>query len=66
MACPRFTVKKSNLPKVIANLGCYPATAILGLKPVIDTQNGADKLLILPKLLSMPNQAYRGQGVTLR
>lgn len=48
--------------QVIANPGCYPTTAILGLKPVIDTQNGANEALILPNIVIDAKSGVSGAG----
>ena len=48
--------------QVIANPGCYPTTAILGLKPVIDTQNHANDPLILPNIIIDAKSGVSGAG----
>lgn len=48
--------------QVIANPGCYPTTAILGLKPVIDTQNKANEPLILPNIIIDAKSGVSGAG----
>jgi len=37
--------------QVIGNPGCYPTTAILGLKPLIDAQNSQQQALIEPWII---------------
>ncbi|WP_066803605.1 N-acetyl-gamma-glutamyl-phosphate reductase [Moraxella oblonga] len=48
--------------QVIANPGCYPTTAILGLKPVIETQNHANKPLILKNIIIDAKSGVSGAG----
>ncbi|UNU73484.1 N-acetyl-gamma-glutamyl-phosphate reductase [Moraxella nasovis] len=47
---------------VIGNPGCYPTTAILGLKPVIDTQNTQDKPLIESHIIIDAKSGISGAG----
>ena len=51
---------------MIANPGCYPTTAILGLKPVIETQNQADKLLIESQIIIDAKSGVSGAGRNAR
>ncbi|MDO5651019.1 MAG: N-acetyl-gamma-glutamyl-phosphate reductase [Moraxella sp.] len=48
--------------KVIGNPGCYPTTAILGLKAVIDTQNTSDVPLIEPSIIIDAKSGVSGAG----
>lgn len=59
---PEIHRKQIKSAQVIANPGCYPTTAILGLKPVIDAQNGADKPLILPNIIIDAKSGVSGAG----
>ncbi|MDO5050401.1 MAG: N-acetyl-gamma-glutamyl-phosphate reductase [Moraxella equi] len=59
---PEIHREKIKSAKVIANPGCYPTTAILGLKPVIGTQNSVDKPLILPNIIIDAKSGVSGAG----
>ncbi len=59
---PEIHRDKIKTARVIANPGCYPTTAILGLKPVIDTQNQIDKPLILPHIVIDAKSGVSGAG----
>lgn len=48
--------------QVVANPGCYPTTAILGLKPVIDEQNQQNEPLILPNIIIDAKSGISGAG----
>lgn len=48
--------------KVVGNPGCYPTTAILGLKPVIDEQNRMGQLLIFPNIIIDAKSGVSGAG----
>ncbi|WP_338412041.1 N-acetyl-gamma-glutamyl-phosphate reductase [Psychrobacter raelei] len=47
---------------VIGNPGCYPTTAILGLKPVIEAQNLASDALIEPRIIIDAKSGVSGAG----
>nr|WP_313091131.1 N-acetyl-gamma-glutamyl-phosphate reductase [Moraxella sp. CTOTU48268] len=48
--------------KVIGNPGCYPTTAILGLKPLIDAQNSQQQALIEPWIIIDAKSGVSGAG----
>lgn len=48
--------------QVVGNPGCYPTTAILGLKPVIDEQNRTGQPLILPNIIIDAKSGVSGAG----
>lgn len=54
--------EKIKSAQVIANPGCYPTTAILGLKPVIDRQNELGEPLILPNIIIDAKSGVSGAG----
>lgn len=47
---------------IIGNPGCYPTTAILGLKPLIDEQNRQGKPLIEPWIIIDAKSGVSGAG----
>lgn len=47
---------------VIANPGCYPTTAILGLKPVIDTENAQNQTLVDGRIIIDAKSGISGAG----
>lgn len=47
---------------VIGNPGCYPTTAILGLKPLIEAQNSAQQALIEPWIVIDAKSGVSGAG----
>ena len=47
---------------VVGNPGCYPTTAILGLKPIIDTQNQQAKQLIESRIVIDAKSGVSGAG----
>lgn len=47
---------------VIANPGCYPTTAILGLKPVIDTENTQNQALVDGRIIIDAKSGISGAG----
>lgn len=47
---------------VIGNPGCYPTTAILGLKPVIEAQNDANEALVEPRIIIDAKSGVSGAG----
>lgn len=48
--------------KLIANPGCYPTTAILGLKPIIDEQNQSNNELIDKRIIIDAKSGVSGAG----
>ena len=48
--------------KVIANPGCYPTTAILGLKPIIDTENMQQQALVDGRIIIDAKSGISGAG----
>ena len=48
--------------QVIGNPGCYPTTAILGLKPLIDAQNSQQQALIEPWIIIDAKSGVSGAG----
>lgn len=59
---PEIHREKIRTAQVIANPGCYPTTAILGLKPVIDSQNHGDNPLILKNIIIDAKSGVSGAG----
>ena len=47
---------------VVGNPGCYPTTAILGLKPIIDLQNQQAVALIEPRIVIDAKSGVSGAG----
>lgn len=47
---------------VIGNPGCYPTTAILGLKPVIDTENAKNQALVEGRIIIDAKSGVSGAG----
>ncbi|OXL28577.1 N-acetyl-gamma-glutamyl-phosphate reductase [Psychrobacter sp. DAB_AL32B] len=47
---------------IVGNPGCYPTTAILGLKPIIDTQNQQAKQLIESRIVIDAKSGVSGAG----
>lgn len=47
---------------VVGNPGCYPTTAILGLKPIIELQNKQDTRLIEPRIVIDAKSGVSGAG----
>ncbi|PNK59958.1 N-acetyl-gamma-glutamyl-phosphate reductase [Psychrobacter sp. FDAARGOS_221] len=48
--------------QVIGNPGCYPTTAILGLKPIIDAQNADNKQLVESRIIIDAKSGVSGAG----
>ncbi|WP_019672620.1 N-acetyl-gamma-glutamyl-phosphate reductase [Psychrobacter lutiphocae] len=48
--------------QVIGNPGCYPTTAILGLKPIIEAQNAQNTQLIEPSIIIDAKSGVSGAG----
>lgn len=48
--------------QVIGNPGCYPTTAILGLKPIIEAQNTEDEPLIESRIIIDAKSGVSGAG----
>lgn len=55
----RAAIKKA---RVVGNPGCYPTTAILGLKPLIDQQNQQRQALIEPWIIIDAKSGVSGAG----
>lgn len=53
---------KIKTASIVANPGCYPTTALLGLKPIIDSQNSSDTALIDPKIIIDAKSGVSGAG----
>lgn len=47
---------------IVGNPGCYPTTAILGLKPIIEAQNGQATRLIAPRIVIDAKSGVSGAG----
>lgn len=48
--------------RLIANPGCYPTTVLLGLLPILHTQNHADQALIDPRIIADAKSGITGAG----
>lgn len=59
---PEVTRKALGAAMVVGNPGCYPTTAILGLKPVIDAQNKAQQALIDTRIVIDAKSGVSGAG----
>ncbi|WP_296404286.1 N-acetyl-gamma-glutamyl-phosphate reductase [Psychrobacter sp.] len=55
----RESIKKAN---VIGNPGCYPTTAILGLKPIIEAQNDKGESIIESRIIIDAKSGVSGAG----
>ena len=55
----REAIKNAN---VIGNPGCYPTTAILGLKPIIEAQNDKGEAVIEPRIVIDAKSGVSGAG----
>lgn len=55
----REAIKNAN---VIGNPGCYPTTAILGLKPIIEAQNAKGEAVIEPRIIIDAKSGVSGAG----
>lgn len=59
---PEVSRDKIAAASVIANPGCYPTTAILGLKPVIDAENQAGTSLVDGRIIIDAKSGISGAG----
>ena len=59
---PEITRDQLKSASIVGNPGCYPTTAILGLKPVIECQNAQSKRLIEPKIIVDAKSGVSGAG----
>ena len=48
--------------KVVGNPGCYPTTAILGLKPIIDAQNTSEQAIVNSHIVIDAKSGVSGAG----
>lgn len=59
---PEVTRDKLANAQVVGNPGCYPTTAILGLKPIIEQQNLGDQPLIDSRIIIDAKSGVSGAG----
>lgn len=59
---PEVNREKVAQANIIGNPGCYPTTAILGLKPLIEAQNRQGKPLIEPWIIIDAKSGVSGAG----
>lgn len=59
---PEVNRDKLSDAMVVGNHGCYPTTAILGLKPIIDTQNAKNTRLIDARIVIDAKSGVSGAG----
>lgn len=59
---PEANRQKIQNAQIIGNPGCYPTTAILGLKPVIDVQNTKNARLIDERIVIDAKSGISGAG----
>ena len=59
---PEINREKIANASVVGNPGCYPTTAILGLKPIIDTQNKRAEPLIESRIVIDAKSGVSGAG----
>jgi N-acetyl-gamma-glutamyl-phosphate reductase len=59
---PEVTREALKTANIVGNPGCYPTTAILGLKPVIEQQNQADERLIDERIIIDAKSGVSGAG----
>ncbi|MFB6349794.1 N-acetyl-gamma-glutamyl-phosphate reductase [Moraxella sp. ZJ142] len=59
---PEVNRQKIATAAVIANPGCYPTTAILGLKPVIDAENAQGEPLVSGRIIIDAKSGISGAG----
>lgn len=59
---PEVNRKQIANAQVIGNPGCYPTTAILGMKPIIDNQNQAGTALIDKRIIIDAKSGVSGAG----
>lgn len=59
---PEVTRAQLKSAQIVGNPGCYPTTAILGLKPIIDLQNDKAQRLIEPRIIVDAKSGVSGAG----
>lgn len=59
---PEVNRQKIAQAQVIGNPGCYPTTAILGLKPVVDTENAQGQALVDARIIIDAKSGISGAG----
>lgn len=59
---PELNRDKLAEASIVGNPGCYPTTAILGLKPIIDRQNAQAVRLIEPRIIIDAKSGVSGAG----
>lgn len=59
---PEINRDKLAKAKVVGNPGCYPTTALLGLKPIVDQQNTQATRLIEPRIIIDAKSGVSGAG----
>lgn len=59
---PEINRDKLAKADVVGNPGCYPTTAILGLKPIIEAQNAQAERLIEPRIVIDAKSGVSGAG----
>ncbi|WP_435980326.1 N-acetyl-gamma-glutamyl-phosphate reductase [Psychrobacter sp. DM4] len=59
---PEVTRDKLSEALVVGNPGCYPTTAILGLKPIIDAQNEQNTRLVDARIVIDAKSGVSGAG----
>ena len=59
---PEVTREALKTANIVGNPGCYPTTAILGLKPVIEQQNQAAERLIDERIIIDAKSGVSGAG----
>lgn len=59
---PEISREAIKTAKVIGNPGCYPTTAILGLKPIIEAQNDKGEAVIEPRIIIDAKSGVSGAG----
>ena len=59
---PEINREQIKTAQIIGNPGCYPTTAILGLKPIIEAQNQAGQRLIDERIVIDAKSGISGAG----
>lgn len=59
---PEVNRSKIKTANIVGNPGCYPTTAILGLKPIIEAQNKAQQRLIDERIVIDAKSGVSGAG----
>lgn len=59
---PEVTREQLKTANIVGNPGCYPTTAILGLKPIIDLQNQLQDRLIDERIIVDAKSGVSGAG----